>query len=821
MRVRVGLIVALSGTWSAAAQLVPTRFIENRGQWDAVVMFATRWPGLSAVITDGSIRLTVPSGSPSQSAAGDGVQLVLEGLRPATRCSGTGLAVDTFNFFLGTDPNRWRSHVPGYRTIAWHDDLAAADVEIVATTRGPSLRWTFEGGAGSNPVIVGRVTGQIDPSVASGSMQVTADAARLSLLPAEALEHLPDGSVRRVACQYVPVGGDRIGISVDRANPNLPMTVTSEVDWSTYLGGLASENIAAIMPNPIGDFLIVGVTESFDFPTTPGSYDVTHGDLGQDMFVAEVDSQTGLINWSTFIGGIGDEQPTNAMLTSDGDILITGRGNHFFPVTPGAYFKPPPVNLSGAFACRLSSDGTELLYACLAGASSSLVARSAALTDQQEVVIIGDTIAQDLPVTPDAFDPTSTGIGDQEGFILKFSSTGSDLLYASYFGGAGNDNLKAVAVDMNGDIIIGGNVKSPPPLPPGAFQTESVGEATDPYIARFAPDLSRIIAATYFGGGCVEDLRDLAIGPDGSIILAGWTCSTNMPTTPDAFQPTLSGGLGIAGFVTRFNPMLTDLVFSTFIGSGLGLRLEAIHVDGSGLITVAGRADSDGFPVTAGAFDPTYNGGIGDMVVGRLRPDGKKWYYGSYVGGTKADVPEGEPVALGVDDTGAAVVGGFTVSEDYPTTAGAWQGTLSGPSDVGLTKLTMLPTGVARFGSATPGSLGLPAAGVTAMPKLGSSTFGVTCTQGPPARSGLLALSLSALDRPLPAVGVGLWIDPTGLLALLPTQTDGLGFCELRLRIPSNPAAVGLTAFAQFVWKDPAGPAGWSASNALAITVQP
>jgi hypothetical protein len=133
----------------------------------------------------------------------------------------------------------------------------------------------------------------------------------------------------------------------------------------------------------------------------------------------------------------------------------------------------------------------------------------------------------------------------------------------------------------------------------------------------------------------------------------------------------------------------------------------------------------------------------------------------------------------------------------------------------------MLPVGVARFGTATPGTLGLPAAGVTAMPKLGSSTFGVTCTQAPPARGGLLVLSSAPLEQALSAAGIALWIDPAELLGLLPMHTDGLGFCEKLLRIPSNPAAAGLTAYGQFLWSDPAGPSGWSASNALAITVQP
>jgi hypothetical protein len=810
------VLVVVGSLTSAVGQVIPPTFIENDGQWDQSVSLGSRWPGLAAVVRDGSLALSVDRNPADDHGSGPGIVLALGSPLPEIHQDATPQDV-MFNFFLGQDPTRWRSRVRAHRILRWCDAADGVVLEVQATRRGPLLRWTID--AGALPVIlgVGRAVGETMVSPVDGSIRVVRGDTWLRLLPPVAEAHLPDGQLRRVDCRYAFDTVDQFGVAVNRSDDGLPVTVSSAIEWSTYLGGSDFENIESVLVNPAGDFVIVGVTKSLDFPTTPGSYDETHGDRGQDMFVTALNPQSGLPHWSTFIGGGGGGFPTDVALAANGDVVITGWGNQFFPVTPGAYFTPPPENLFGACFCRVSADGTALVYAGLVGANSTLDARSSALAQDESVIIVGATGATDLPVTPDALDLTKAGLGNDDGFIIKLDATGSRLVYCTYLGDSSAEVLRAVAVDTNGDVIVAGPIGGPPPLPPGAFQTSYVG----PYIARFSSDFSEVKAATYFGGGCVDDLRDLAVGPDGSIILVGWTCSMNMPTTPDAFQPSLAPGLGIAGFVTRFNPMLTDLTFSTFVGSGLGLRLESVHVDGSGLITVAGRADSDGFPVTAGAFDPTYNSGTGDMIVGRLRPDGKKWYYGTYVGGTKSDVPEGEPVGLGVDTTGATVVGGLTASADYPVSPGAWHDTLSGPTDVGLTKLTMLPAGVERYGDATAGSLGLPAAGVTAMPGLGSDEFGVTCTQAPPTHPGLLVLGLASLDRPLPAEGVELWVDPTPLLAFLPVQSDEQGFCERPLRVPSNPSAAGLTAYGQFVWKDTAGPSGWSASNALAITIQP
>jgi hypothetical protein len=52
-------------------------------------------------------------------------------------------------------------------------------------------------------------------------------------------------------------------------------------------------------------------------------------------------------------------------------------------------------------------------------------------------------------------------------------------------------------------------------------------------------------------------------------------------------------------------------------------------------------------------------------------------------------------------------------------------------------------------------------------------------------------------------------------------KSGALGFCNVPLRIPDDPVVVGLQGFAQFFWPDSCSPNGWSASNALSITVQP
>ena len=108
-------------------------------------------------------------------------------------------------------------------------------------------------------------------------------------------------------------------------------------------------------------------------------------------------------------------------------------------------------------------------------------------------------------------------------------------------------------------------------------------------------------------------------------------------------------------------------------------------------------------PVTAGAFDTTFNGGVVDVFVAKLNADASGLVYATYLGGTPTPLRRGsgDPFEFGrgiaVDADGHAYVTGQTTSDDFPTTAGAFQTTINvtdNPNDATdgfVAKLT--PTG--------------------------------------------------------------------------------------------------------------------------------
>jgi hypothetical protein len=134
-------------------------------------------------------------------------------------------------------------------------------------------------------------------------------------------------------------------------------------------------------------------------------------------------------------------------------------------------------------------------------------------------------------------------------------------------------------------------------------------------------------------------------------------------------------------------PLVIDpllLTYSTFVGGAANDFARALAVDGSGAVYLFGEAEA-GYPTTPGAFDTTHNGGGTDVFVTKLNPAGSALAYSTFIGGSGADLGFG--VAVGGD--GSAYVTGQTAdaATDYPTTAGAFDTTQNGLSDVFLTKL--------------------------------------------------------------------------------------------------------------------------------------
>jgi hypothetical protein len=256
------------------------------------------------------------------------------------------------------------------------------------------------------------------------------------------------------------------------------------------------------------------------------------------------------------------------------------------------------------------------------------------------------------------------------------------LAYSSFLGGTSNDRGIEIAVDASGNAYVtGGTYSADFPTTAGA-PDESYNGNSDAFVTKLDASGSNMLYSTLLGGTAAESGLGIAVGGDGSAYVCGGSGSADFPSTPGAFDTTHNGNEDV--WVAKLDPSGSTLAYSTFLGGSTpaGDFCDAITVDANGRAVISGGTGG-GFPVTAGAYDPTYNGGLLDAFVTKLNPTASGLAYSTYVGGATHDVGTG--IALG--SNGAPYITGDTDSSNYPTTSGAFDTSPNGKLDAFVTKL--------------------------------------------------------------------------------------------------------------------------------------
>lgn len=187
------------------------------------------------------------------------------------------------------------------------------------------------------------------------------------------------------------------------------------------------------------------------------------------------------------------------------------------------------------------------------------------------------------------------------------------------------------------------------------------------------------------------------------VYVMGQTKSTGFPTVEGVVYESQAGGWDI--FVSKLSHDLSTLHASTFIGGSGdeangegGLEIPDMEIDGDGNIYISGNTASSDFPVTADAYDSTYNGGI-DAFVLKLDGSLTQLLSSSYYGGSGDD--GARPIKL--DSEGNVYIAGWTKSDDLPMSILGYDSTFNNATDAFIAKFSSdlgSLTSATYFGSA-------------------------------------------------------------------------------------------------------------------------
>jgi hypothetical protein len=485
--------------------------------------------------------------------------------------------------------------------------------------------------------------------------------------------------------------------------------------YSTFLGGEGGDQGLGVALDGSGNAYVTGSAGSLNFPvTTVTAAPRAESGPYTQVFVTKFNpSGTGL-TYSTFVSGSGNDTGRSIAVGAGGTVYVTGQTNSSdFPVTVGV----PQASIGGgydAFLFKLSAAG-HLLYSTFIGGSSTDDGRGVAVDSSGNAYVAGNTSSQNFFTTSTIGNPStySTNV-----FVAEVNPTGTAYLYSTLLGGSSGQSESGIAVDSSGNAYITGNTYSSDfPVTVGSYQT-SAPSYTNAFVTKLNPAGSGLIYSTYLGGTNNNTFGNaIAVDSKGSAYVTGYTTSTTFPVSKGSFQATPGGAQN--AFITKLNPSGSALSYSTLLGGTGPDQANAIAVDTSGNVYVAGTAGSGNFPTAPGGMEvvfPGYYSFPGSGFVSSLNPTGSGLQYSTYLG-------QGSVNAISVKP-GYAVVTGATSSPDLIGTSLGYQPTLaSGAQNAFVSKISNPPAGCTY--SVNQASFSLGSGG-------GSGTVNVTAGAGCP-----------------------------------------------------------------------------------------
>ena len=319
--------------------------------------------------------------------------------------------------------------------------------------------------------------------------------------------------------------------------------------YSTYYGGAGLEVPNAIAVAPDRQVVVAGYTASEDFPkASSGLQGNSRG--GWDAFLLRLNPDNSDV-YATYLGGNKTDVATGVAVLPTGVILMSGyTASDDFPATSDG----SQTFLNGAYdsflvEIDLRRSGLDALrYGTYLGASGSDLANTMRLAADGSIWLAGHTTSVNLPTSSSSVQ-RSFG-GNVDGFAMRLKGTAPYTVeYATYFGGPGFEVAQNFTLLPGGRFaMVGYTMFGGLPVAGGPLRNTPASSFADAFVA-VGNATGTLEFASYLGGTFLDVASAVAVGPDGNLVVAGYTTSVDLPVT-DGSRQTNSAPLP-AGFVAK------------------------------------------------------------------------------------------------------------------------------------------------------------------------------------------------------------------------------------------------------------------------------
>lgn len=539
------------------------------------------------------------------------IRLRFAGANPNARIAGAEMERSTTSLYLGNDPSKWRRQIPNYGRLQVSGLYPGVDLTYYGN--GNHLEYDLMVKPGADPR-------SIRFQLRGGNTNFD----RRGDLVSELIQKRPvayqitrDGSRRAISSRYRENTDGSYGFALGPYDHSRELVIDPVLIVSQYFSGSYQDIAMAMGHDSKGLIYIGGITNSSDFPIAGGSPLQNSNGGGSDLFLAVIDptlSPGSQVIYATYIGGSSDEVFGGMSVGPNGDVYMTGNTDSAtFPVHNAAQSLLAGTS-AAVDAFVLWIDPTQTLqYSTYFGGGAADTGKSIAVDSKGRLWIAGDTQSTDLPHTG-GFQQSL--IGTQNMFIAGFDpsqSGSSSKIYSIYLGGTRWEDAYGIAIAPDGTLwIAGGTFSSDIWIHgnPTTYQGTYAGDG-DAYFAHIDPnqqDANALLYASFFGGNGIDEATSMVLDPSGRIILSGYTLSTNLPVSGDAFQQTYGGNTD--AFVAIVDPTTSKLVYSTYFGGSGADAAFDMKQDSNGILYLSGYTESGGLPGTSNALQASYDGSL-------------------------------------------------------------------------------------------------------------------------------------------------------------------------------------------------------------------
>ena len=663
-------------------------FIENKGQWPSEVRYLARIGGMNAWITNSGVvydyykiirdyqpeqTIDLPPNEKDEferkhtRIKGQVINMVLESANIEAKSLPSGKHEGYFNYFIGNDTSKWESFVSLYSEVFLQDIYPGIDIHYYF--ENGLIRYDYIAKPGADIAQINfKINGSGNYGInENGELTLKTNLGKIT--HGKLFAYQNDGNKKtKIGCSFIKTRNGLISVFAENYNPALALVIDPLI-YSTFIGGSESDAGYAIANDGSGNAIVAGTTSSVNYPATTGAYDISQN-TNYDGFVTKLNSSGSSLIYSTFIGGNSEDRFNSMVVDGYGNTFMTGyTSSTNYPTSTGAFETSYNGGLDDAFVTSLNATGSDLLYSTFIGGDNSDEGNSIAIDANGNTFITGYTQSTNYPTTSGAYDVSHSKGMDV--FVTKLNSLGSSQIYSTFIGDSNDERGTSISIDSSGNAFITGYTGSKNyPTTPGAYDTIYKGKG-DAFVTKLNYSGTALIYSTFIGGTDIDYSFAIAIDGIGNAFITGKTTSSDYPTTTGAFD--MSHNMYDDINVTKLNSTGTALIYSTYIG-GTGLDAGySIALDSNGYAYITGFTSSNNYPTTKDAYDLKFNGSE-DVILTILNPAGSALAYSTFIGGTSGNAG----ISIAVDNSGDVFVTGNTISNNYPTTTGAFDVSYNG-----------------------------------------------------------------------------------------------------------------------------------------------